>query len=112
VRPIDRGQIPGETTRVRRFRSKDAFARLNGTAPLSVWQSNKQRHRLSRNGNRQLNVPSAHFCIGVSPVPEARMDQGLSLLWRGLCKRSAETRPRWSCGMQRAMSSRELIISF
>ena len=41
---------------MRRFRSKDAFARLNGTAPIPVWSSNKQRHRLSRTGNRQLNA--------------------------------------------------------
>ena len=41
---------------MRRFRSKDAFARHNGTAPIPVWSSNKQRHRLSRTGNRQLNA--------------------------------------------------------
>ena len=49
-------KIVGETARVHRFRSKDAFARHNGTAPLPVWSSNKQRHRLSRTGNRQLNA--------------------------------------------------------
>jgi len=49
-------KIVGETAQVSRFRSKDAFARLNGTAPLPVWSSNKQRHRLSRTGNRQLNA--------------------------------------------------------
>jgi len=49
-------KIIGETADVGRFRSKDAFARLNGTAPLPVWSSNKQRHRLSRTGNRQLNA--------------------------------------------------------
>jgi transposase len=41
---------------VRRFRSKDAFARHNGTAPLPVWSGNRVRHRLSRTGNRQLNA--------------------------------------------------------
>ncbi|KWX58532.1 transposase [Mycobacterium sp. NAZ190054] len=49
-------KIVGETAQVHRFRSKDAFARLNGTAPLPVWSSNKHRHRLSRSGNRQLNA--------------------------------------------------------
>lgn len=49
-------KIVGETAQVHRFRSKDAFTRLNGTAPLPVWSSNKQRHRLSRTGNRQLNA--------------------------------------------------------
>ena len=54
--PLTAAKIIGETAHVRRFRSKDAFARHNGTAPLPVWSSNKQRHRLSRTGNRQLNA--------------------------------------------------------
>ena len=54
--PLTAAKIVGETAQVSRFRSKDAFARLNGTAPIPVWSSNKQRHRLSRNGNRQLNA--------------------------------------------------------
>jgi transposase len=54
LRSIDRRKIVGETAQVGRFYSKDAFARHNGTAPLPVWSSNKQRHRLSRTGNRQL----------------------------------------------------------
>lgn len=56
-------KIVGETAQVRRFRSKDAFARLNGTAPLPVWSSNKQRHRLSRTGNRQLNAALHRIAI-------------------------------------------------
>jgi transposase len=54
--PLTAAKIAGETAQVRRFRSKDAFARLNGTAPIPVWSSNKRRHRLSRTGNRQLNA--------------------------------------------------------
>jgi transposase len=38
-----------------RFRSKDAYARHNGTAPLPVWSGNRVRRRLARTGNRQLN---------------------------------------------------------
>jgi transposase len=49
-------KILGETAGVDRFRSKDAYARHNGTAPMPVWSSNKARHRLSRTGNRQLNT--------------------------------------------------------
>ena len=49
-------KIVGETAGVERFKSKDAYARHNGTAPLPVWSSNRQRHRLSRTGNRQLNA--------------------------------------------------------
>ena len=38
-------KIIGETAGVDRFKSRDAYARFNGTAPLPVWSSNKARHR-------------------------------------------------------------------
>src|SRR4029077_11575721 len=53
---LSAAKIARETARAGRCRSKDASARHNGTAPLPVWSSNKQRHRLSRTGNRQLNA--------------------------------------------------------
>ena len=56
VGALTAAKIVGETADVRRFRSKDAFARHNGTAPLPVWSGNRVRHRLSRTGNRQLNT--------------------------------------------------------
>ncbi len=49
-------KLLGEAGGIDRFRSQDAFARHNGTAPLPVWSSNQQRHRLSRTGNRQINT--------------------------------------------------------
>jgi transposase len=65
---LSAAKILGETAGVDRFRSKDAYARHNGTAPLPVWSSNHVRHRLSRIGNRQLNaalhriaVTQAHY---------------------------------------------------
>jgi len=56
VGALTAAKIVAEVADVRRFRSKDAFARHNGTAPLPVWSANKVRHRLSRTGNRQLNA--------------------------------------------------------
>jgi transposase len=56
-------KIVGEVAGVDRFRSKDAFARHNGTAPLPVWSGNRQRHRLSRSGNRQLNCAIHRIAI-------------------------------------------------
>ncbi len=56
VGALTAAKIVAEVADVRRFRSKDAFARHNGTAPLPVWSSNRIRHRLSRTGNRQLNA--------------------------------------------------------
>lgn len=48
-------KIVGQTAGADRFKSKDAYARHNGTAPLPAWSGNRTRHRLSRTGNRQLN---------------------------------------------------------
>lgn len=56
-------KIVGEVADVRRFKSKEAFARHNGTAPLPVWSSNRERHRLSRTGNRQLNCAIHRIAI-------------------------------------------------
>jgi transposase len=54
--PLTAAKLIGQTAGIDRFRSRDAFARHNGTAPLPVWSSNRERHRLSRTGNRQLNA--------------------------------------------------------
>ena len=56
VGPPTAAKIIGETAGIGRFRSRHAYARHNGTAPLPVWSSNTHRHRLSRAGNRQLNA--------------------------------------------------------
>lgn len=48
-------KIVAETAGADRFKSKDAYARHNGTAPLPAWSGNPNRHRLARTGNRQLN---------------------------------------------------------
>jgi transposase len=56
VGALTAAKIVAEVADVRRFKSKDAFARHNGTAPLPVWSGTRERHRLSRTGNRQLNA--------------------------------------------------------
>ena len=56
-------KLVGETAGIRRFRSRAAFARHNGSAPLEVWSGNTERHRLSRTGNRQLNVALHRIAI-------------------------------------------------
>lgn len=54
--PLSAAKIVGETAGIERFRSADAYARHNGTAPLAVSSAGIPRHRLSRTGNRQLNA--------------------------------------------------------
>jgi transposase len=63
VGALTAAKIVAEVADVRRFRSKDCFARHNGTAPLPVWSANKIRHRLSRTGNRQLNAAIHRIAI-------------------------------------------------
>lgn len=53
---LSAARILAETADVTRFRSKAAFARFNGTAPIPVWSGNTKHFRLNRGGNRQLNA--------------------------------------------------------
>jgi transposase len=56
-------KIVGESAGISRFRSKEAFARHNGSAPVPVWSGNVVRHRLNRGGNRQLNAALHRIAI-------------------------------------------------
>ncbi|MGI9019550.1 MAG: IS110 family transposase [Solirubrobacterales bacterium] len=80
--PLTAAKLVGETAGVRRFRSRAAFARHNGTAPLPVWSGNHVRHRLSRGGNRQLNAALHRIAITQLQRPGAGQDY--------LAKRRAE----------------------
>lgn len=87
VGALTAAKIVAETADVTRFKSKDAYARHNGTAPLPVWSGNRERHRLSRTGNRQLNA--AIHRIAVTQMrchPEAR-----AYLDRRLANRNTKT---------------------
>lgn len=44
VGALGAAKIVAETADVRRFKSNDAYARHNGTAPLPVWSGNRERH--------------------------------------------------------------------
>lgn len=61
--PLTAAKIVGETAGIGRFRSKEAFARHNGSAPVPVWSGNNVRHRLNRGGNRQLNAALHRIAI-------------------------------------------------
>jgi transposase len=58
--------ILGETAGAARFRSKHAYARFTGTAPIPVWSGNTVRVRLNRGGNRTINT--ALHMIAVTQV--------------------------------------------
>ncbi len=71
VGALTAAKIVAEVADVRRFRSKDAFARHNGTAPLPVWSGNHVRHRLSRTGNRQLNAAIHRIAVTQMRIHDA-----------------------------------------
>jgi transposase len=56
VGPIVAAIVIGDVGDVTRFRSRDAFAAYNGTAPIEVSSGGRRKvFRLSRRGNRRLN---------------------------------------------------------
>lgn len=56
-------KLIGETAGASRFRSRAAYARTNGTAPIPVSSGRHDRHRLNRGGNRQLNCALHRIAI-------------------------------------------------
>jgi transposase len=80
---LSAAKIIGETANIRRFRSRDTYARHNGTAPLPVWSGNRERHRLARTGNRQINaaihriaITQAHYHPDAIAYLQRRRDAG------------------------------------
>lgn len=56
VGSLTAAKLFGETAGVSRFRSSAAFAMTAGVSPIPVWSGNRERYRLNRGGNRQLNT--------------------------------------------------------
>lgn len=80
--PMSAAKIVAEVAGIDRFRSRSAFARWNGTAPIPVWSAN-ERFRLNRGGNRQVNAAIHRIAItqwrGPSPgrdYVQRRIDHG------------------------------------
>lgn len=55
IGPLTAAKLLGEAGEVTRYRSPAAFAAASGTAPIPASSGQRQRHRLNRGGNRQLN---------------------------------------------------------
>ena len=64
--------IVGESAGVHRFRSRAAFARFTGTAPVPVWSgASAGKVRLNRGGNRAMNCALHNIANpGVGCLPE------------------------------------------
>lgn len=60
--PLTAAKIVGEVAGADRFKSRAAFARWNGTAPIPAW-TGSERFRLSRSGSRQVNAALHRIAI-------------------------------------------------
>jgi transposase len=66
-------KVIAETAGVERFASDAKLARLAGVAPIPASSGNRQRHRLDRGGNRQLNCALHRIAVTQGRVhPPAR----------------------------------------
>lgn len=83
-------KITGESAGATRFRSKAAYARWNGTAPVSGCPTT-HRFRLNRGGNRQLNAALHGIVTGTSAVRHSTSCAGDSPTSCSAC--SSPTKP-------------------
>ena len=80
---LSAAKIVAEVAGIDRFKSRAAFARWNGSAPIPVW-TGSERFRLNRGGNRQVNAALHRITItqwrGVGDIGRAyilrRLEQG------------------------------------
>jgi transposase len=79
---LSAAKILGETAGVERFKSRAAFARWNGTAPIPVW-SGSTNFRLNRGGNRQVNTALHRIAVTQARLTGAGRDYLDSRVARG-----------------------------
>lgn len=76
---LSAAKIVAEVAGVDRFKSRAAFARWNGSAPIPVW-TGSERFRLNRGGNRQVNA--ALHRITITQWRGVGDDGRAYILWR------------------------------
>lgn len=63
IGPVIAARLLGEVGDIGNVRSKAAFARLSGTAPMPASSGLTVRHRLNRHGNRKLNYALHYIAV-------------------------------------------------
>jgi len=61
--PLTAAKLIAETAGAQRFRTDAQFARMAGVAPIPASSGRKDRYRLDRGGNRQLNLALHRFAV-------------------------------------------------
>jgi transposase len=69
IGPLTAALILGDVEDVSRFATRNHFASYTGTAPIAVSSGDRNRHRLSRSGNRRLNR-----AIHIAAITQIRYD--------------------------------------
>jgi transposase len=69
IGPSSAARLLADVGNVHRFRDRDRFASWNGTAPIDASSGEQQRHRLSRAGNRRINLPCTSWPSCNSALP-------------------------------------------
>lgn len=72
VGPVVAARLLGRTGRASRFPTAAAFASYCGTAPIEISSADKVRHRLSRQGDRQLNNALHTIALTQVRMPDTR----------------------------------------
>jgi transposase len=72
IGPAGAARLLADVGNIHRFTDRDKFASWNGTAPLDA-SSGKERHRLSRAGNRRINRTPARHGDRATAQPQRRL---------------------------------------
>jgi transposase len=69
--PLTAAKLIAETAGIGRFKTDAQLARLAGVAPVPVSSGRKDRHRLDRGGNRQLNLALHRLAVNAGKYDPA-----------------------------------------
>jgi transposase len=89
VGPLTAAKLIAEIAGIERFRTEAKLARLAGIAPIPASSGNRQRLRLHRGGNRQLNAAFHRIAITQIRVHQPAQDYITRRITEGKTKREA-----------------------
>lgn len=88
--PLSAARLIADTGPVARFRSADAFAMFNGTAPIQAWSgATHGRVRLNRGGDRKANAALHRIAVTQARLPGPGQDYYKRQLSSGKSRREA-----------------------
>lgn len=96
IGPLTAALVLGDVGDVSRFPTRNHFATYTGTAPLAVSSGDRNRHRLSRAGNRRLNR-----AIHIAAITQIRYDTPGRAYYRRKLAEGKSTREAIRCVKRR-----------